>query len=85
MPCAWLGNLPHAEKALHKAGHNTSVGDEGGFRARTCARPRSARFHHVGDRKGRLHAGEDVRLALDCAASEFYKDGKYDWKARASR
>jgi len=68
----------HALKAKLKAdGHNTNVGDEGGF-APGLASSRAALEYIMSaiDAAG-YKAGKDVYLALDVAASEFYKDGKY--------
>ena len=68
----------HALKKLcNKAGHSTAVGDEGGF-APNLARNEDALKMVLDaiDAAGYV-PGEDVLLALDCACSEFYKDGKY--------
>ena len=45
------------KKELAAQGHNTNVGDEGGFAPNLPSAHRSPRLHHEGDRKGRLHAG----------------------------
>jgi enolase len=50
-----------------------------------CLGRRSARFHHEGGRKGRLQARRRHLLALDCAATEFYKDGKYELAGEGKR
>ena len=51
---------------------------------RTCrVQPRRARPHPRGHRAGRLHPGEDIALALDVAASEFYEDGGYAFEGKA--
>jgi len=68
----------HALKAkLSADGHNTNVGDEGGF-APGLASSRAALEYIMSaiDAAG-YKAGKDIYLALDVAASEFYKDGKY--------
>ena len=68
----------HALKAqLHSKGLSTAVGDEGGF-APNIASARVA-LDLIGDAVGKAgyRLGEDVLLALDCAASEFFKDGAY--------
>ena len=68
----------HALKAeLHSKGLSTAVGDEGGF-APDIASPRAA-LDLIGEAVGRAgySLGKDVLLALDCAASEFFKDGAY--------
>ncbi len=68
----------HALKAKLKAdGHNTNVGDEGGF-APGLASSRAALEYIMSAVKAAGYTpGKDVYLALDVAASEFYKDGKY--------
>jgi len=71
----------HALKiVLKNAGKDTSVGDEGGF-APSLGSTEEALDLIVQaiDNAGYL-PGRDVTLALDCASSEFYKDGKYDYK-----
>ena len=71
----------HALKKLLKArGLNTAVGDEGGF-APTLSSIEDALglIMQAIDHAGYL-PGKDITLALDCASSEFYKDGKYDYK-----
>jgi enolase len=68
----------HALKAvLKKQGLNTAVGDEGGFAPNlpSNAAALDAIMEAIG--KAGFTAGKDICLALDCAASEFYKDGKY--------
>jgi enolase len=68
----------HALKGeLKAAGHNTNVGDEGGF-APNVGSAKEALDHIISaiDKAG-YAAGEDVVLALDCASTEFYRDGKY--------
>ena len=68
----------HALKAeLHSKGLSTAVGDEGGF-APDIASPRAA-LDLIGEAVGKAgySLGKDVLLALDCAASEFFKDGAY--------
>ena len=68
----------HALKsALHQAGLSTSVGDEGGFApAINSAREALDVIEKAVSAAG-YKLGEDVLLALDCAASEFFKDGAY--------
>jgi enolase len=62
---------------LKQAGHNTNVGDEGGF-APALAGAGDALDHIASAiRAAGYEPGEDVVLALDCAASEFFKDGQY--------
>ncbi len=68
------------KKILHDKGLNTSVGDEGGFAPNFSGGTEEA-LGCILDAiaKAGYKAGEDVTIALDCAASEFYKDGKYDY------
>jgi enolase len=68
----------HALKsALHQAGLSTAVGDEGGF-APNIASPREALdFILRAVESAGYRAGDDVLIALDCAATEFFKDGRY--------
>jgi enolase len=68
----------HALKArLKKNGHNTNVGDEGGF-APAVKSTNEALEHITGAIQDAGYTpGSDVVLALDCAASEFFKDGQY--------
>ena len=71
------------KKIIHDKGMSTAVGDEGGFAPSTEAKDGKG-VHEAAielilqaiDKAG-YKAGEDIVLALDCAASEFYKDGKY--------
>ena len=71
----------HLKKVLHDRNLSTAVGDEGGFAPNleggtedaieTIAKATANAGYKLGD---------DVMIALDCAAAEFYKDGKYDYK-----
>ncbi|PIE41385.1 MAG: phosphopyruvate hydratase [Gammaproteobacteria bacterium] len=68
----------HALKAVLKAkGYNTAVGDEGGFAPNLASNEEALQVIMQAIENAGYKAGEDVTLALDCAASEFYKDGKY--------
>ena len=62
---------------LKKAGHNTNVGDEGGFAPNLTSADEALDFVMAAIDKAGYKAGEDVMLALDCAATEFFKDGAY--------
>jgi len=64
-------------KALHDAGHNTNVGDEGGFAPNLKSADEALGFIARAIEKSGYRPGEDISLALDPAASEFYKDGRY--------
>ena len=62
---------------LKKAGHNTNVGDEGGFAPNLPSADAALEFVMNAIGKAGYKAGTDVLLALDCASTEFFKDGKY--------
>ena len=64
-------------KKLADAGHNTNVGDEGGFAPNIGSTTEALDFIMSSIEAAGYKPGEDVMLALDCAATEFYKDGKY--------
>ena len=66
------------KKGLHDAGHNTAVGDEGGFAPNISSTRDALDFIMKSIEKAGYRPGEDVYLALDCAATEYYKDGKYN-------
>lgn len=69
----------HALKAaLKAAGHNTNVGDEGGFAPAVASSKEALQFIMTAIENAGYKAGEDIVLALDVASSEFYKDGKYE-------
>ncbi|WP_380786941.1 phosphopyruvate hydratase [Sphingomonas sp. R86521] len=66
------------KKGLHDKGLSTSVGDEGGFAPNIGSTTEALDFIMSSVEKAGYTPGEDVMLALDCAATEFYKNGKYD-------
>ncbi len=66
------------KKALSAEGHNTNVGDEGGFAPNLGSADEALGFIMKSIEAAGYKPGEDVCLALDCAASEYYKDGKYE-------
>ena len=69
----------HALKGVLQArGLNTAVGDEGGFAPNLASNEEALVVIKEAVAKAGYTLGTDVTLALDCAASEFYKDGKYD-------
>ena len=69
----------HALKSVLKAkGLNTAVGDEGGFAPNLASNEEALVVIKEAISNAGYELGKDVTLALDCAASEFYKDGKYD-------
>jgi enolase len=65
------------KKQLHDAGHNTNVGDEGGFAPNLKSADEALSFVMKAIEKAGYKPGEDVMLALDPASSEFFKKGKY--------
>ena len=65
------------KKALKDAGHNTNVGDEGGFAPNLESTDAAIGFVMKSIEKAGYKPGEDIYLALDAASTEFYKDGKY--------
>ena len=68
----------HALKAiLHDRGISTAVGDEGGFAPSVASHEEAIQLILQAIDKAGYTAGEQIALGLDCAASEFYKDGKY--------
>jgi enolase len=62
---------------LKKAGHNTNVGDEGGFAPNLPSAEAALDFVVQAIGKAGYKAGSDVLIALDCAATEFFKNGAY--------
>ena len=69
----------HTLKAeLHKAGHSTAVGDEGGFAPNLSSARAALDFIMAAIEKAGYVPGEDIVLALDCAATEYYRDGRYE-------
>ena len=66
------------KKGLSEKGLSTSVGDEGGFAPNIGSTTEALDFIMSSIEKAGYKPGEDVMLALDCAATEFYKNGKYD-------
>ncbi len=67
------------KKILHDRGLTTSVGDEGGFAPTFDGTEDAVETIIKAIEKAGYKAGEQIYLAFDCAASEFYKDGKYDY------
>jgi enolase len=66
--------------ALKAAGHNTNVGDEGGFAPNLPSAEAALDFVLAAIEKAGYRAGSDVALALDPAASEFFKNGAYQYE-----
>jgi enolase len=68
------------KKVLHDRGLSTAVGDEGGFAPNLAGGTEDALDTiKIAVEKAGYTLGDDVMIALDCAAAEFYKDGKYDY------
>ncbi len=65
------------KSALHKAGLNTNVGDEGGFAPNLSSADEALSFVSKACEAAGYRPGEDVMFALDCAATEFFRDGSY--------
>lgn len=66
------------KKVLHDKGLNTAVGDEGGFAPNLPSNEEALQVIAVAVEQAGYKLGDNVTLALDCAATEFYKDGQYD-------
>ncbi|HPT32555.1 MAG TPA: phosphopyruvate hydratase [Prolixibacteraceae bacterium] len=74
----------HLKKVLHKRGLSTAVGDEGGFAPALNGTEDALNsiieaIKNAGYKPGRAQDGGDVSIGLDCAASEFFVDGLYDY------
>jgi len=65
------------KKDLSNAGHNTNVGDEGGFAPALKSTTEALDFVMKAIKGAKYKAGKDVVLAIDAASTEFYKKGKY--------
>lgn len=65
------------KKELSSEGHNTNVGDEGGFAPNIASAPDALDFIMKSIEKAGFKPGEDMHLALDVASTEFFKDGNY--------
>ncbi len=68
------------KKALHDAGHNTNVGDEGGFAPNLPSADAALGFVIKAIESAGYRAGEDIAIALDPASTEFFKDGAYHYE-----
>lgn len=65
------------KKALHDEGHNTNVGDEGGFAPNLKSAEQALDYVMKAIEKAGYKPGTDIALALDCASTEFFKNGAY--------
>ena len=70
--------------SLKQAGHNTNVGDEGGFAPNLPSASAALDFVMQAVEKAGYATGKDVMLALDCAATEFFHDGAYRYEGEGS-
>jgi enolase len=66
------------KKELAAQGYNTNVGDEGGFAPGLKSAPKALDFIMKSIEKAGYKPGDDMCLALDCASTEFFKNGKYE-------
>ncbi len=67
------------KKNLKEAGHATGIGDEGGFAPNLKSADEALSFIMKSIENAGYKPGDDVMLALDCASTEFYKNGKYEF------
>ena len=75
----WGSEIFHTlKKGLHEKGLATAVGDEGGFAPNLASTRAALDFIMASIEQAGFTPGEDVVLALDCAATEFFKGGKYE-------
>src|SRR5690554_6420828 len=70
----------HLKKVLHDRNLSTAVGDEGGFAPALNGTEDALDTIALAVKNAGYKFGTDIKIALDCAASEFYKNGKYDYK-----
>ncbi len=74
----WGAEVFHTlKKGLKEAGHNTNVGDEGGFAPNLKSAQAALDFVMASIEKAGFKPGEEIAIALDCASTEFFKDGSY--------
>ena len=73
------------KQELSDAGHNTGVGDEGGFAPNLSSTTDALDFIMKSVERAGYKPGEDIHLALDCAASEYYEDGLYNFKGEGKK
>jgi enolase len=73
------------KKALHEAGHNTNVGDEGGFAPGLKSADDALGFISKACERAGYKPGVDVMFALDCASTEFFKNGVYDLEGEGKK
>jgi enolase len=75
----WGAEIFHTlKKGLHAKGLATAVGDEGGFAPNLASTRAALDFIMESIEQAGFAAGTEIKLALDCAATEFFRDGKYE-------
>ncbi|MCJ2187417.1 phosphopyruvate hydratase [Novosphingobium beihaiensis] len=75
----WGSEVFHTlKKGLAEKGLSTSVGDEGGFAPNLASTRAALDFVMASIEKAGFKVGSDIQIALDCASTEFFKDGKYE-------
>ena len=76
----WGAEVFHTlKKALKDAGHNTNVGDEGGFAPNLPSAEAALDFVMKAIKTAGFKAGKDIYIGLDCASTEFFKKGVYNY------
>ena len=73
------------KRQLKDAGHNTNVGDEGGFAPNLSSADEALAFISRACEQAGYRPGEDVTFALDCASTEFFRGGVYDMAGEGKR
>ncbi|HZH12595.1 MAG TPA: phosphopyruvate hydratase [Microvirga sp.] len=73
------------KKALKDAGHNTNVGDEGGFAPNLPSAEAALDFIMKSIEQAGYKPGQDMVIGLDCAATEFFKDGAYHYEGTGQK
>ncbi len=77
--------FPTQKKSLHDAGHNTNVGDEGGFAPNLPSAEAALDFIMKSIEKAGYKPGQNMFIGLDCAATEFFKDGVYNYTGEGKK
>ncbi|MDI4662795.1 phosphopyruvate hydratase [Xanthobacter autotrophicus] len=81
----WGAEIFHTlKKGLKDAGHNTNVGDEGGFAPNLASAEAALEFVLKAIEKAGFKPGDDVYLGLDCASTEFFKNGVYNYEGEGT-